>query len=125
MNNSAFKKFLIGTNIIPSNVSTLTASATLGTFGACTIHYQKIGNLYFNIWVSNGGGINFLIGSNSGASDAHVSMDQIASILGVTVNTYYDSVVEGPYMGAYIASVWTTIVPANNDRNVVSAFMSN
>lgn len=72
------------------------ADITTGTFvdGGYTWTYKKVGNLYFAFAGVSGGGLHIIIGSDSFAGAFAITnikdtIDHFASILGVTVNTYY------------------------------------
>lgn len=111
----------------PSQIQALTFVTTLGTFGTTTIKYKKVGNLYFDIWATNTGALNFAFGSGAGGtlSDAEVTLDQIAFLLGVTINTYYDSTNNGATLGVYSAGTWSEQTGSGVDVIIINAFLSN
>lgn len=91
MDKSTFKKFKLPTDILPGDI---TSGSIID--GAFTIYYQKVGKLYFGISVKGAafGGAKSPIGMQAASiSMAPVTdaMDRIASLLGLTVNTYYPS----------------------------------
>jgi len=120
MAQSAFRKYLI--NQLPDSAGDITSgsiAATLGTFGSCTISWQKVGKLYFNLKFRNiAGTLDVLF-----LSDVDTT-NQVMSILGLTLDTAYTIDTYGAYTGNYSGGVWIANPPANNNRVVLTAFLS-
>lgn len=130
MNNpTASKQYVLPIQFTSGDVQTLTLNTTLGGFGASTITYNKVGNLYFGFTALTFGGLDILFGS--GATGQHTipgaqaSADEIASLLGVTINTYYIRDNYGAYTGYYFGGTWVAEPPANNVRYIVLGFLAN
>lgn len=92
MNPSATKQYVI--NELPDDPGQITSNFVVQTVGGNDyyIYYSKVGKLYFGITIKQGvGGIVGLIGrADTDVSTAIPdSMDQIAALLGETVNTIY------------------------------------
>lgn len=121
MNQSTFKKFdLTQLPSNPTQISVGSVVATLGAFGSSTIHYQKVGQLYFNIYFSNGGGLNVFFENDA------TTYAQVAVLLGITVQTIYSMVTYGGYTAAYTGGgVYPGTVPSNTNRNILGAILAN
>ena len=103
----------------PSQIVAGTIVTTLGTFGSCTIHYEKVGNLYFGIWFLNGGGLSVLFDTGSDTTTA------LESIFGITINTLYAGQSYGAYLADHNGGNWNGTPPNNNTRNIILGFLSN
>lgn len=121
MSDSSFDKFSISAlPTSPGQIATNTLTATLGTFGSCVIHWQQVGKLYCNIWISTAGGLQIFFFDDSD------TWAQVASVMGITVNTRYVGQNYGAYTGNYIIafSTWNANPPANNTRGIILGFLT-
>lgn len=79
-----------------NNPGQITFGSVNNTIGGdnWVVHYQRVGKLYFGLYLtkSNGGGQQSMFGSDQASHDLTPifdTLDHIASLLGLTVNTYY------------------------------------
>lgn len=93
--------------------------------GASTIHYRKVGKLYFDIIILRTTDSRYYLpGSPTSINFAHNVIDAVATALGVTVNTYYDNTI---YTAGYIedsGGVWTSGT-INNNVFYTDSFLAN
>jgi len=90
---TATKRYIVNG---PTTAGDITFGSVLEVIGpdSWTFHYQKVGKLYFGLYLIrlNGGGQYSLIGDDQASLDLtgiFNTLDHVASLLGLTVNTYY------------------------------------
>lgn len=119
MANSAFKKWIL--NITAGSITT----GTFAVVGLGTVHYQKVGKYYSNIWVQTGGGTQFFPSDSTNAKSLLATA--ISSALGVTVNTWYSGTNYGAYTrDSSTGATWDVAnTPTNTTRTFILGFITN
>ncbi len=102
----------------PSQITLETFNTTLGSFGASTIRWQRVGKLYFGLYFTTVGGLQPLFDPDA------TTQAELESILGVSINIAYTGLSYGAYIGEF-NGVWNSILPANNTRNTLWGFLIN
>ena len=108
----------------PTTPGQITAGSFFVT-GLGTVNYQKVGKYYSNVWVNNSGGTPILVSDSAFAKSLFGS--EIATALGVTVNTWYGAQNYGACTQDSSAGVTWNISnpPANNIRTFILGFLTN
>ncbi len=122
MNNPTATKRYITNNLplVAGDITDGTFSTTLNPgFGSSTVHYKRVGNLIFDLWVFTSGGVSFFFRDDSG------TITKVESILGVTINTVFAMDNYGAYTGSWTGTAWAADPPSNNTRPLLVAFMVN
>lgn len=142
-NPTASKQYVLPMTFTPGDI----------TFGSVTevligdpwvIHYQKVGNLYFGLYITraSGGGLRALFGDSQATlslTTIFTTLDHIAALLGKTVNTYYPNTLDinnyaepgqtQQQLGAMSAVIWdgATYQDAGSPvmANIAVGFLAN
>lgn len=129
----------VGTIINSSNIQSLSFTdvgdgTVPGAAGVITIHYQKIGKLYFgfNAWLATSGQVNMLLGPltasvNPASAGMNDIVTRVCTILGITENTRYVGYIYSstPRVAAYNTGTLTWTQGNANDSSFLIGILAN
>lgn len=132
-NPTASKQYVLPLQFVVGDITTGTVAVTTGAPGlaSASLYYKKLGNLYFDMRLTSvSGGYNDLpIGAPIGAV-LDDTFNEIASIIGVTINTKYTKTnlytnvndVKASYNSGGV--YWGTNL-GSNPHDIIDGFLAN